>query len=85
MTCFEGSKIEVITSHFGLQKIIKEPAHLIGNTSWYLNLIFTPQRNSIKEPGVLASTKKKVTLYNSLQWWRNLKKTLRKNATRNSL
>ena len=58
MTPPEGSKLEAITSQFGLQKIIKEPTHLIGNNSLYMNLIFTPQQNPVMEPGVFASTRK---------------------------
>ena len=30
-------------------KNIKEPTYLIGSTRWYLNLRFTPQRNSVME------------------------------------
>ena len=30
---YEGSKINGLTSNFGLQQLIKEPTHIIGNSS----------------------------------------------------
>ena len=37
ITTYEGSKIEGVTSKFGLQQIIKEPTHIIGDTNYLLN------------------------------------------------
>ena len=48
-TSYEVCKIEAITSHFGIQKIIKEPSHLIGNSSSCVNLIFASQPNLVIE------------------------------------
>ena len=38
---YEGSKIDGVTSQFGLQQIIKEPTHCIGDSSSCIDLIFT--------------------------------------------
>ena len=40
-TTYEGSKINAITSQFGLQQLIKEPTHILGNSSSCIDLIFT--------------------------------------------
>ena len=37
-TTYEGSKIDGITSTFGLQQIINESAHNIGSLIWYLRV-----------------------------------------------
>ena len=41
ITTYEGSKIDGVTSHFGLQQIIKEPRPFIGDSSscidWFYN------------------------------------------------
>ena len=42
-TTFEGSKIEAITSQFGLQQIINEPTHIQGKSESYIDLIFSSQ------------------------------------------
>ena len=51
-TTNEGSKIDGITSTFGLQQIINEPTHIIGDSSSYIDLIFTSQPNLVMESGV---------------------------------
>ena len=40
-TTYEGSKIDAVTSQFGLQQLIKEPSHILGNSSSCIDLIFT--------------------------------------------
>ena len=52
---YEGSKIDGITSAFGLQQIINEPTHIIGDSSSCIDLIFTSQPNLVMESGVHSS------------------------------
>ena len=40
---FEGDAIENLTSQFGLNQVIKEPIHILDNSSSCVNLIFTSQ------------------------------------------
>ena len=40
MTCYEGLKIDVIISQFGLHQLINKPSHLTGNSSSFIDLIF---------------------------------------------
>ena len=40
-TAYEGSKIDAVTSQFGLQKLIKEPTHILGSSSSCIDLIIT--------------------------------------------
>ena len=46
-TSYEGSKIDAISSQFGLQQLITEPTHLVVDSSSCIDLIFTPQPKSI--------------------------------------
>ena len=48
----EGSKIDFLTSQFGLSQIIKEPTHILENSSSCIDLIFTTQPNMVLEFGV---------------------------------
>ena len=41
ISTYESSKIDGVTSQFGLQQIIKEPTHLVDNCSSCTDLIFT--------------------------------------------
>ena len=52
---YEGSKIDGITSTFGLQQIINEPTHIIGDSSSCIDLIFTSQPNLVMESGLHSS------------------------------
>ena len=52
ITTYEGSKIDGATSQFGLKQIIKEPTHIIGDSSSCIDLIFTTQPNLVIESGV---------------------------------
>ena len=54
-TTYEGSKIDVITSTFGLQQTMNEPAHIIGDSSSCIDLIFTSQPDLVMESGVHSS------------------------------
>ena len=49
ITTNEGSKIDGVTSQFGLQQIIKELTHFIGDSSSCMDLIFTTQPNLVME------------------------------------
>ena len=52
---YESSKIDGVTSQFGLQQIIKEATHLIGDSSSCIDLIFTTQPNLVMESRVHSS------------------------------
>ena len=54
-TSFEGDAIENLTSQFGLHQMIKEPTHILGTSSYCIDLIFTSQPNLIIESGVHSS------------------------------
>ena len=54
-TSYVGSKIDAITSKFGLQQLINEPTHLVADSSSCIDLIFTSQPNSVMESGVHSS------------------------------
>ena len=54
-TKYEGSKTEGITSTFGLQQIINEPTHNIGDSSSCIKLLYTSQPNLVMESGVHSS------------------------------
>ena len=51
-TRYEGSKIDGNISIFGLQQIINEPTHIIGDSSSSIDLIFTSQPNLVMDSGV---------------------------------
>ena len=51
----EGSKIEAITSQFGLQQIINEPTHIQGQSVSCINLIFSSQTNLVMILGIHLS------------------------------
>ena len=43
----KGNKIDFLTSQFGLYQIIKEPTHILENSSFYIYHIFTTQPNMV--------------------------------------
>ena len=47
--------LENITSQFGLQQIINEPTHILGNSSLCIDLIFTSQPNLVVPSSVHPS------------------------------
>ena len=51
----EWSKIDFLTSQFGFSQIIKEPTHILENSSSCIGLIFTTQSNMVLESGVYHS------------------------------
>ena len=55
VTTFEGSKIEAITSQFGLQQIINEPTHIQGKSVFCFDLIFSSQPNLVMSSGIHPS------------------------------
>ena len=54
-TTYEGSKIDAVTSQFRLQQLIKEPTHILGNSSSCIDLIFTSHPSLVMESGVYPS------------------------------
>ena len=52
---YEGTRIDGITSQFGLQQLIHELTHIIGERSSCLDLIFASQPNLVLESGVQSS------------------------------
>ena len=54
-TAYKCSKIDGLTSNFGLQQLIKESTHIIGNSSSCLDLRFCSQPNLVMESGVQPS------------------------------
>ena len=54
-TTYKGSKIDAVTSEFGLQQLIKEPIHILGNSSSCIDLIFTSHPSLVMEFGVHPS------------------------------
>ena len=52
---FEDSKIEAITSQFGLQQIINEPTHIQGKSESCIGLIFSSQPNLMMFLGIHSS------------------------------
>ena len=54
-TTYEGTKIDVVTSQFSLQQLIKEPTHILGNSSSCIDLIFTSHPSLVMESSVHAS------------------------------
>ena len=47
---YEGLKIDIITSQFGLQQLLNETTNLTRNSSSCIDLIFTSQPNLVMEP-----------------------------------
>ena len=54
-TTFEGSKIEAITSKFGLQQLVNEPTHVLGKPVSCVDLIFSYQPNLVMSSGIHSS------------------------------
>ena len=54
-TTYEGTKIDGITSQCGLEQLIHEPAHIIGQRSSCIDLIFASQPNFVVESDVQSS------------------------------
>ena len=54
-TAYEGTRIDGITSQFGLEKLIHETTHIIGERSSCIDSIFASQPNWVVESGVQYS------------------------------
>ena len=54
-TTSQGKALENVTSQFGLHQVIKEPTHILHNSSSCIDLIFASQPNLIIESGVHPS------------------------------
>ena len=54
-TSYEGTKIDVLTTQFGLQKIIEEPIHVLVESFSCFDLIFTSHQNLVIESEVHSS------------------------------
>ena len=51
----ERDTVDNITKQYGLHQLIREPTHILDNTSSRIDLIFTSQPNLITESGVHPS------------------------------
>ena len=51
----QGKTLENVTSQFGLHQVIKEPTHILHNSSSCIDLLFASQPNLIIESGVHLS------------------------------
>ena len=54
-TTYEGSKTDAVNLQFGLQQLIKEPTHILGNSSSCNDLIFTSHPSLVLQSGVHPS------------------------------
>ena len=54
-TSYEASKIDAITSRFGLKQLINKPTHLVADSPSCIDLIFTSQPNLVMESRVHSS------------------------------
>ena len=48
-TTYEGTRIDGITSHFGLEQLIHQPPHITGERSSCIDLIFHTRGNFFKK------------------------------------
>ena len=55
ITTFEGCKIDIVISQFGLSQVIKEQIHILSNSPSCIDLIFTSQPNLVMHSGVHPS------------------------------
>ena len=51
----EGTKIDAVTSSYGLQQLISQPTHLLANSSSCIDLIFTDQPSLVVDCGTHSS------------------------------
>ena len=47
----EGTKIDAVTSSYGLQQLISQSTHLLAHSSSFIDLIFTDQRSLVVDSG----------------------------------
>ena len=63
---YESTSIDGITSQLGLEQLIHEPTHIIGEKSSCIDLIFVSQPNLVLESGVQSSLHQKSSSANSV-------------------
>ena len=51
----EGTQVDSLTTSYGLSQIISDPTHILPNSSYCIDLIFTNQPNLVTESGVPPS------------------------------
>ena len=51
-TTYEGPIFDYITSHFGLEQLIHQPTHIIGERSSCIDSIFASKLNLVMESGI---------------------------------
>ena len=54
-TSYKGAKIDALATQFRLQQIIKEPTHILAESSSCIDLVFTSHQNLVMESGVHSS------------------------------
>ena len=54
-TAASGTKLEIMTSHYGFTQIISEPTLILEDASFCIDLIFTSQPNMVLHIGVHSS------------------------------
>ena len=52
LTMSEGNQVGTITSSYGLSQLIREPTHILPNSSSCIDLIFINQNNFLMDSGV---------------------------------
>ena len=52
---YEGTKIDCLATEYDLKQVFQEPTHLLENSSFCIDLIFTSQPNLVMDPGVHPS------------------------------
>ena len=55
ITSYEGAKIDTLNTQFGLQQIIKEPTHILAESFFCIDLIFTSHQILVMESGAHSS------------------------------
>ena len=55
VNALEGSKIDTITSSYGLNQLIQEPTYILNSSSSCIDLFFTSQPNLVMESGIHSS------------------------------
>ena len=55
LTTREGGQVDTITSSYGWSQLIREPTHILPNSSTCIDLILINQNNFIMDSGIHAS------------------------------
>ena len=62
-----GSNIDILTDSFVFNQIINEPAHILSNSSSYIDSIFTSLPNIVQEWGAHSSLH--ASVYHQITCW----------------